>query len=114
MPMSRLLRRRDALELPDDRVASIVRPWMALYDRSIPRFPRSAVALETFRLLERLSPEDAERLGHLREWIHACDNVCVAYSGGVDSTLVAAIAKEQLDERAWAITGVSPALAPTC
>ena len=70
------------------------------------------MALETFRLLERLSAEDAEKLGHLRGWIHDCDNVCVAYSGGVDSTLVAAIAKEQLDQRAWAITGVSPALAP--
>ena len=70
------------------------------------------MALETFRLLERLAAEDAEKLGDLRHWIHACDNVCVAYSGGVDSTLVAAIAKEQLDQRAWAITGVSPALAP--
>jgi len=36
----------------------------------------------------------------------------VAYSGGVDSALVAAIAAEQLGARAQAITGVSPALAP--
>jgi uncharacterized protein len=36
----------------------------------------------------------------------------VAYSGGVDSALVAAIAAEQLGERALAVTGVSPALAP--
>jgi uncharacterized protein len=38
--------------------------------------------------------------------------VLVAYSGGVDSALVAAIAAEQLGERAIAVTGVSPALAP--
>jgi uncharacterized protein len=38
--------------------------------------------------------------------------VVVAYSGGVDSALVAAIAAEQLGERALAVTGVSPALAP--
>ena len=37
--------------------------------------------------------------------------VCIAYSGGVDSSLVAAIAKEQLDSNAIAITGVSPSLA---
>ncbi|NDD68774.1 MAG: TIGR00268 family protein, partial [Synechococcaceae bacterium WB9_4xC_028] len=40
------------------------------------------------------------------------ERLCVAYSGGVDSTLVAAIAFEQLGSMAMAITGVSPALAP--
>jgi uncharacterized protein len=38
--------------------------------------------------------------------------VVVAYSGGVDSALVAALAGDRLGERALAITGVSPALAP--
>ncbi len=38
--------------------------------------------------------------------------MCIAYSGGVDSSLVAAIAKEQLGDKALAVTGVSPALAP--
>ena len=36
----------------------------------------------------------------------------MAYSGGVDSALVAAIAQEQLAEAALAVTGISPALAP--
>ena len=38
--------------------------------------------------------------------------VVVAYSGGVDSALVAALAVERLGARALAVTGVSPALAP--
>jgi uncharacterized protein len=38
--------------------------------------------------------------------------VVVAYSGGVDSALVAALAVERLGQGALAITGVSPALAP--
>ena len=39
------------------------------------------------------------------------DSACIAYSGGVDSTLVASIAFEQLGSKAIAITGISPALA---
>ena len=70
------------------------------------------MASETFRLLEPLSADDQQRLDRLRDWILSCDRVFVAYSGGVDSTLVAAIAREQLDDRACAITGVSPSLAP--
>ncbi len=84
----------------------------ASYDRSILRFFLSALAPETFRLLESLSIEDEQRLNRLREWILGCGRVFVAYSGGVDSTLVAAIAKEQLADGACAITGVSPSLAP--
>ena len=84
----------------------------ASYDRSILRFFLSALAPETFRLLESLSIEDEQRLNQLREWILGCGRVFVAYSGGVDSTLVAAIAQEQLADGACAITGVSPSLAP--
>lgn len=39
-------------------------------------------------------------------------SVVVAYSGGVDSSLVAALALEVLDERAIAVTGVSPTYTP--
>ena len=62
--------------------------------------------------LESLAPERLEQLQALRGLIAAQQQVLVAYSGGVDSTLVAAIAVEQLGERALAVTGVSPALAP--
>ena len=62
--------------------------------------------------VESLEPPLQQALAALRQRIAAYPAVLVAYSGGVDSALVAAIAAEQLGERATAITGVSPALAP--
>ena len=64
------------------------------------------------RLVEALDPAQEQALTALRERIGAYGRVLVAYSGGVDSALVAAIAAEQLGERALAVTGISPALAP--
>jgi uncharacterized protein len=65
-----------------------------------------------FRLLESLPAAQEQALDALRSRLAAYPAVVVAYSGGVDSALVAAIAAEQLGERALAVTGVSPALAP--
>ena len=65
-----------------------------------------------FRPLESLPAPLETALGALRQRIAAYPAVLVAYSGGVDSALVAAIAAEQLGDRALAVTGVSPALAP--
>ncbi|MEY4359691.1 MAG: ATP-dependent sacrificial sulfur transferase LarE [Cyanobacteriota bacterium] len=62
--------------------------------------------------VEGLEPALQQALMTLRAFIASQPAALVAYSGGVDSALVAAIAAEQLGERALAITGVSPALAP--
>ena len=64
-----------------------------------------------FNQLEILSHEQNEKLFKIRKYIKSLDSVCVAYSGGVDSTLVASLAFEQLGNKAVAITGISPALA---
>jgi len=64
-----------------------------------------------FNQLEILSDEQSEKLYTIRRYIKNLDSVCIAYSGGVDSTLVASLAFEQLGSKAIAITGISPALA---
>ena len=64
-----------------------------------------------FNQLEILSDEQTEKLKSLRSYIKNLNSVCVAYSGGVDSTLVTSLAYEQLGTKVVAITGVSPALA---
>ena len=47
----------------------------------------------------------------LTERIEGLGSALVAFSGGVDSSLVAALAARALGERALAVTAVSPALA---
>ena len=64
-----------------------------------------------FSELGALSKANQKQLGLLRKHLNSLQSVCVAYSGGVDSSLVAAIAYEQLGEKAIAITGISSALA---
>ena len=64
-----------------------------------------------FNQLETLTDEQNEKLNQVRLYIKNLKSVCVAYSGGVDSTLVASLAFEQLRAKAIAITGVSPSLA---
>ncbi len=64
------------------------------------------------KLQDQLTKSNLEELELLRDFIKPLKRVCVAYSGGVDSSLIAAISKEQLDTNAIAITGTSPSLAP--
>jgi pyridinium-3,5-biscarboxylic acid mononucleotide sulfurtransferase len=48
------------------------------------------------------------KLHHLREIFAAMDSVLVAYSGGIDSTVVLKVAYDQLQDRAVGVTAVSP------
>ena len=57
---------------------------------------------------QALAPALAEKLNKLRAIMHECGSVLVAYSGGVDSALVMAVAHRELGAQALACIGVSP------
>jgi uncharacterized protein len=54
----------------------------------------------------------ARKLDRLHEILASTGGAVVAYSGGTDSTLVAAVAVRTLGDRALAVTAVSPSLPP--
>lgn len=54
----------------------------------------------------------SKKLEKLSSLFQEMEQALIAYSGGVDSTLVAKIAYDVLGDRALAITAVSPSLLP--
>ncbi len=53
-----------------------------------------------------------EKLQHLKSIIRGCESAVIAFSGGVDSSLVCAVAHEVLGERAIAVTAISQTYPP--
>jgi pyridinium-3,5-biscarboxylic acid mononucleotide sulfurtransferase len=53
-----------------------------------------------------------QKLEQLKNLLQEMEQALIAYSGGVDSTLVAKVAYDVLGDRALAITAVSPSLLP--
>jgi uncharacterized protein len=53
-----------------------------------------------------------KKLAKLKDLFYQMERALIAYSGGIDSTLVAKIAYDVLGDRALAVTAVSPSLLP--
>ncbi|MFE4104748.1 ATP-dependent sacrificial sulfur transferase LarE [Almyronema epifaneia] len=54
----------------------------------------------------------AEKLAKLQSIFRTMDQALIAYSGGIDSTLVVKVAQDILGDRALAVTAASPSLMP--
>ena len=64
-------------------------------------------------MVATLDTEQAAALERLQATIRDYGSAITAFSAGVDSTLVAVVAQQELGERALAATAVSPSLAPS-
>ena len=53
-----------------------------------------------------------KKLARLRSIIRCCESAVVAFSGGVDSSVVCAVSREVLGEKAAAVTAMSPTYPP--
>lgn len=56
----------------------------------------------------RIMQNHKEAMNKLARWFKSYDSAIIAFSSGVDSSLLAACAKNELGQRAYAVTSVSP------
>lgn len=68
--------------------------------------------LDSQRYILRRRAMLTEKLEQLKTLFASMERALVAYSGGIDSTLVAKLAHDVLGDRAVAVTAVSPSLLP--
>lgn len=57
---------------------------------------------------DALTEPSEKKLSHLKEILSPLSAVCIAYSGGVDSTFLLRVAKDVLNENVLAVTATSP------
>src|SRR5574337_1059673 len=60
--------------------------------------------------LEQIRAASGDKMARLRKQVADCGGALVAFSAGVDSTLVLAVAREVLGDRAVALTAHSPSV----
>jgi uncharacterized protein len=65
----------------------------------------SVIPLESLTVNDERNLE--QKIEELRAVVRSLKSVAVAFSAGIDSTLVASVAREQLGERALAVTSAS-------
>ena len=64
-------------------------------------------------MVQAIDQELLNKRGDLVDILSKMDRVIIAYSGGVDSAFLAAVANEVLGNNALSVTAVSPSLAPS-
>lgn len=70
----------------------------------------SQTSLIDYRAMGSLSPETQDKYENLRTTLHSMGRVIVAFSGGVDSSLVAFVANQELGDNALIVTSASKSL----
>ncbi|MBF0286366.1 MAG: ATP-dependent sacrificial sulfur transferase LarE [SAR324 cluster bacterium] len=66
--------------------------------------------MSTIATISELTPDLAEQYNALQQYFHKLESAVVAFSGGIDSSLVAYVAAQVLGDRVLAVTSASESL----